>query len=131
VREATAEQVETRFGPRVRRLVVSLSDTTVFPKPPWKERKLAYIALLRDKPAELKLISAADKHHNASSILRDYRNIGDALWDRFTADRDGTLWYYRGVVDALGHQWQHPLLDELRHVVTHIHTEVGVTYERG
>ncbi|MFQ5421257.1 MAG: phosphohydrolase, partial [Anaerolineae bacterium] len=32
--------------------------------------------------------------------LRDYQNIGDALWQRFTGGKDSTLWYYQALVDA-------------------------------
>ncbi|MBK7581434.1 MAG: HD domain-containing protein [Myxococcales bacterium] len=122
---ADAALLESRFGARVARLVVGLSDSVTQPKPPWKERKLAYLAKLRDEPDELKLISAADKLHNASAILRDHRAIGEAVWDRFTATRDETLWYYRGVLSALGTGWNHPLLDELSTAVRAMHAAAG------
>ena len=125
---ATGAGLEEQFGPRVRRLVEALSDATERPKPPWKERKERYLAHLRAEPAEVKLISAADKHHNATSILRDFRSIGDALWDRFTADRDQTLWYYREVVAALGEGWEHPLLESLEAVVRELHRVVGAEH---
>jgi GTP pyrophosphokinase len=118
---ATEDELARDFGDRVARLVADLSDTVVRPKPPWRERKERYLSLLKTKPAELKLISCADKLHNAQSIHRDYRIIGDRLWDRFTADRDQTLWYYRGVVDALSHDWSSPLLDRLTTEVKAIH----------
>lgn len=101
--------LEARWGPRVARLVEALSDSTGHPKPPWRQRKLAYLAHLREQPAELKLISAADKLHNCMSIQRDLETGGAEVWGRFTAGRDGTLWYYRAVADALGDGWQHPL----------------------
>ena len=130
VPEATGEEVEARFGPRVRRLVEALSDTVETPKPPWEPRKVAYIEALRAEPPELKLISAADKLHNARSILRDLGELGDALWDRFTASKEQSLWYYRSVVDALAEGWSHPLVDELRAVVEAMHREAGVALER-
>ena len=114
---STPQQLADRFNPRVARMVAALSDTQVRPKPPWRERKEAYLAHLRDEPAEIKLISAADKLHNARCILRDLATIGPAVWDKFSAPREGTLWYYRSVVDALAHDWNHPLVDELRDAV--------------
>lgn len=114
-------ELAERFGPRVAGLVADLSDTQVRPKPPWKERKVAYIALLRDKPDELKLISACDKLHNAESIVRDLDTVGPALWDRFTAPKAGTLWYYAAVTEALGDGWEHPVLDRLRETVERMH----------
>lgn len=114
---ADASELEQRFGPRVTRWVIGLSDATTRPKPAWLERKQRYVAALRDEEPELKLISAADKLHNATSVLRDHRAVGESIWDRFTATRDQTLWYYRAVTDALGEGWQHPILDELRRAV--------------
>ena len=100
--------------------VVALSDTLVRPKPPWIERKTGYLARLVSEPAEVKLISAADKLHNSSSILRDHVRIGDSIFDRFSAEKDEVLWYFREVVVALGHDWSHPLLDELERKVAEL-----------
>lgn len=118
---ARAEALEARFGPRVRRMVEALSDATSTPKPPWEDRKRGYLARLAEEPAEVKLISAADKLHNARSILRDLQQHGDRVWERFTASREQSLWYYRGVVEALAEGWSHALLEELRAVVEELH----------
>lgn len=121
VEGSSPAQLAERFGPRVAGYVADLSDTQERPKPPWKARKVAYIELLRSKPADLKLISACDKLHNAESIVRDLDTVGDALWDRFTAPKDGTLWYYAAVAEALGDGWEHPVLDRLHQAVEQMH----------
>lgn len=118
---AHRDELARRFGDRVARFVEALSDTTSQPKPPWKQRKVAYLERLRDEPPELKLISAADKLHNASAIVRDRRLVGEAVWERFTPTRDETLWYYREVIVSLSSGWEHPLLEELRRVVDEMH----------
>jgi len=123
--DAEAKDVEARFGARVRRLVEALSDSTSLPKPPWKERKLTYLAELRVEPDEVKLISAADKLHNARSIRRDFSVLGVAVFDRFTASKEQTLWYYESVVVALRDGWEHPLLDELMREVEALLEEAG------
>ena len=125
VEAGSAEVLEARFGARVAGWVVALSDTVVQPKPPWEARKRAYIEQLANESAELKLISAADKLHNARSLIRDHELVGDALWERFTASREQTLWYYRSVVAALGPGWQHPLLDELERTVAELVASAG------
>ena len=117
---SSANELRSLFGETVADYVVALSDTTVRPKPPWKERKLAYLAKLTDEPAEVKLISAADKLHNATSILRDHRNIGDEIFDRFTASKQQTLWYYTEVARALATNWEHPILLELNTAVAEL-----------
>ena len=74
---ATLAEIRRRFGPAVAEIVEGCSDTAVAPKPPWRQRKEAYIARLRTRPASVRLVSAADKLHNARSILREYRRQGD------------------------------------------------------
>lgn len=114
---AHRDDLASRFGERVARMVEGLSDCTSQPKPPWKQRKLSYLERLREEEPELKLISAADKLHNASAIVRDRRVVGERVWERFTPTREETLWYYREVVVSLSTNWDHPLLEELRRVV--------------
>lgn len=114
----TPEFLAERFGPRVAELVVGLSDSVnEEPKPDWRPRKERYIAYLRAEPADLKVISAADKLHNAMTLLRDLERTGPATLDRFTGGRAGTMWYYRAVADALAEGWSHWLVDELQVVV--------------
>jgi (p)ppGpp synthase/HD superfamily hydrolase len=126
IKGASADDLRVRFGDRVADLVVGLSDTVVRPKPPWHQRKRDYLAHLATAPADLKLISAADKLHNARSIVRDLGSIGEAIWDRFTAPRQDTLWYYRSLLGALGQGWSSPLLDELTETVSTMHRMAGV-----
>jgi (p)ppGpp synthase/HD superfamily hydrolase len=123
---ATAEDVAARFGDRVARLVLALSDTTERPKPPWEARKRRYVEHLKDEAAEVKLVSACDKIHNASRILEDFRREGDRVFERFTASKEQTLMYYRAVTHALGQGWDHPLVARLKGVVEEIHREAGV-----
>lgn len=123
---ATEEELRGRFGERVARLVAELSDATVRPKPPWKERKTRYLEHLRRAPAEVKLISACDKLHNAASILRDLETEGESVFDRFRAPKGEVLWYYREVARALAEDWDHPLLPELRQTIARIHHRAGV-----
>jgi hypothetical protein len=36
----------------------------------------------------------------AEAILFDYRELGDALWGRFTGGAEGTRWYYSAIADV-------------------------------
>lgn len=123
---ATEEELREEFGERVARLVSGLSDAVARPKPPWRERKERYLGILASKPAELKLVSAADKLHNARSIRRDHLAVGEAVWDRFKAGREEVLWYYREVATALGQGWSSPLLDELRREIALLEEAVAL-----
>jgi len=113
--EARLEEIRAQFGDAVAGIVAGCSDTYETPKPPWRERKEAHIAHLAEASPSVRLVSAADKLHNARSVLADYRALGDALWDRFNGGRDGTLWYYRAVADALAGDG--PVADELGRAV--------------
>ena len=62
-------------------------------------------------------MSCADKLHNAWSSLRDYRNLGEKLWERFNASGDDTLWYYRQLIEAFRQPGQTALVHELERVV--------------
>ena len=91
----TLNDIRRRFGADVAQIVSDCTDSWIEPKPDWLLRKEAYISLLPAKAASSLLVSLADKVDNAEAILNDYRNIGDAIWDRFTGRREGTIWYYR------------------------------------
>src|SRR6266478_10145006 len=56
--------IERKFGKKVAKIVEGCTDTNQTPKPPWLERKQAYIAHLRKAPASTQIVSAADKLHN-------------------------------------------------------------------
>ena len=71
------------------------------------------------------LVSAADKLHNVRSILKDYRMIGDAVWERFQGGKEGTLWYYRSLVDAFLKNQLTPLVEELERVVSELEILAG------
>ena len=119
------EAIRAKFGDGVAAIVAGCTDSDQMPKPPWRERKQAYIAHLAGAPESVRLVSAADKLHNARAILEDYRTLGESLWSRFSGGREGTLWYYRALVDALRSAGSLPLLEELDRVVTEIERLAG------
>jgi (p)ppGpp synthase/HD superfamily hydrolase len=92
-------QVRRHFGNRVAKIVDGCTDSDTTPKPAWRERKENYIRHLKDADAETRLVSAADKLNNVRSILSDHRDVGEAIWARFSGGRDGTLWYYRVLLE--------------------------------
>jgi (p)ppGpp synthase/HD superfamily hydrolase len=117
---ATREEIRRRFGDTVTEIVDGCTDSDTTPKPPWRQRKEAYIAHIPTASASVLLVSAADKLYNARSVLKDYRLIGDAVWERFQGGKNGSLWYYRAVVDAFRSTGSSPLFDELERVVSEL-----------
>ncbi len=93
--DAARQQIRERFGERVAALVDGCSDTDIIPKPPWRQRKEAYLEHLRHAPADVRLVSGADKLHNLRTLLTDYRQQGEKVWERFRGGKEGSLWYAR------------------------------------
>jgi GTP pyrophosphokinase len=114
------EIIRQRFGPAVAEIVAGCTDADTMPKPPWRERKEAYLAHLPAASRSVQLVSAADKLYNVRSIIADYRTHGEEVWTRFTGRRAGTLWYYRALVDAFGKLRDAPLLAEFERAVAEL-----------
>ncbi|WP_219729853.1 HD domain-containing protein [Sodalinema gerasimenkoae] len=117
-----ALEIRRRFGDNVAAIVEGCTDSENQPKPPWRERKEAYIAHLRTASPSVRLVSAADKLYNSRSILKDYRCVGETIWQRFAGGRSGSLWYYRAVVDTLKAVDDRPIVAELERVVCELET---------
>jgi (p)ppGpp synthase/HD superfamily hydrolase len=114
------DDIRARFGQKVAEIVEGCTEQQGNPKPPWRARKAAYIAHLPRVLEPVRLVSAADKLHNARAILRDLRALGDAVWDRYSGGKEGMLWYYRCLVQAFKTAGINPLVEELERVVTEI-----------
>jgi (p)ppGpp synthase/HD superfamily hydrolase len=99
--KATLRELRDLFGDEVAAVVDACSDTDEDPKPPWRERKVAFLETIPSMSAAAKLVVAADKLHNVRSIVEEYRLIGEEVWERFSGGRDGSLWYYESVAQAL------------------------------
>lgn len=118
------EDLRQRFGERVAAVVRECSDTEVTPKPPWRERKQDYLERLEVGSADAALVSAADKLHNARSILRDLRASGPRVWERFNSGPEDQLWYYDRLVEVLRRRVPGSAsAAELRRTVAALHTE--------
>jgi (p)ppGpp synthase/HD superfamily hydrolase len=119
------EDIRGRFGDTVARIVEDCTDSWETPKPPWAERKRAYIHHARTLSGPSLRVSAADKVHNAYAILRDLRNSGEAVWTRFNATPDDVMSYYEGLVRAFREAGGGKLVDELDRIVRGIRREMG------
>jgi hypothetical protein len=58
------------------------------------------VAHLLDAPAAVRLVSCADKLHNARAIVTDLRVMRDALFARFAGGMGGTRWYYQALAEV-------------------------------
>jgi GTP pyrophosphokinase len=119
------------LGDPVAAIVEGCSDS-ILPrgaeKPPWRERKEAYIAHVRTAASRsTMLVSCADKLANARSILADLRDpaIGSALWSRFKAGKEEQLWYYDSLAQIFLERLPGALAEELAAAVADIRRPTG------
>ncbi len=119
------DDIRTRFGDLVARIVEDCTDSFSQPKEPWLERKQAYIQHARKLSGPSLRVSAADKVHNSYAILRDLRNSGERVWARFQATPDDVLAYYESLVRAYREAGGGLLVDELDRIVRGIQREMG------
>jgi (p)ppGpp synthase/HD superfamily hydrolase len=99
---ARLKDIQLEFGDDVAQIVMDCTDGELDAdrsKPrDWRCRKEVYLASLANKPERSLLVSLADKTHNARAIQVDFNRIGEAIFERFTGKKDGTLWYYGELV---------------------------------
>ncbi len=130
----TLERIRNEFGGRVADIVEHCSDTFEENKPPWEERKKAYLERLKkvEDPSIL-LVSIADKLHNARSILKDYNRIGEDLWERFNAGRADILCYYIKLhhiyLDNLNEHYPE-LVEELGSIIEELNYAINNSFAR-
>ena len=99
-RQERLDDIRSRFGDQVAELVRECSESLEEPRPPWHQRKAAYVAHLATASPGALRVSIADKIHNGRSMAADHALVGDDLWKRFHAPRDDQAAYYQQLVDA-------------------------------
>ncbi len=102
----TEAELREVFGSRVAELVCAESENKRADLPAgdtWRIRKQETLDALRvEDRREVKILVLADKLSNIRSIHRDFRALGEALWERFNMkDKDQIGWYYRSIAEAL------------------------------
>lgn len=117
---ATLERIRSEFGERIARIVLECSDALDSPKPPWRERKEAHLARCESAGPGVLRVLLADKIHNARSLLMELRRNGPAAFEMFHGGKEGTLWYYRRLVDLFRRRTPGLWAEELASVVEQI-----------
>jgi (p)ppGpp synthase/HD superfamily hydrolase len=113
--------IEERFGSRVASIVEGCTDTDQTPKPPWRERKAAFLEALASADESVRLVVGADKLHNATCTLHDLRAEGPGAWDRFRG-RENAMWYYRSVLETLARSGPNRLVRQLEMILSELET---------
>ena len=96
----TVEQIKSEFSERVAQFVASETEDK---SKTWAQRKQATIDRLKDASKEECILVLADKLSNLRSIARDYKVLGEELWNRFHEKRKEKIgWYYCSIGKELG-----------------------------
>jgi (p)ppGpp synthase/HD superfamily hydrolase len=85
-----------------------------------EERKDDYLERLASTGDSARWVCAADKLHNAGTIVADLQRTIDpsTVWGRFNVGRGGTVRWYRRVYERLRELgFTAPIMDELRRIV--------------
>jgi myo-inositol-1(or 4)-monophosphatase len=98
----TLEEIEEKFGRRVRELVAAETEDKRDQLPAeatWRIRKEESLAVLRStEDIGVLMVWLGDKLANMRSIYRDWKQEGDAMWLRFNQkDPIQQGWYYHSI----------------------------------
>jgi len=121
-REVLDQRLGDKFGPQVLETVLAVTyrrndDDGV--EMSNDDRKSDYLERLAQASEEARWVCAADKVHNASTILADLRRTmdPDTVWNRFSGGRSNVVPWYRAVYERLREVgFKAPIMGELERV---------------
>jgi (p)ppGpp synthase/HD superfamily hydrolase len=113
----TKDELTNLLNEEVVAIVTAVSEDKSLP---WKDRKLQYIKAVSVSGEYVKAVSVADKIHNAQSLRDAHAKFGSSVWERFNQGRDIKIWFERTLCDQLEQNWQHPLLQEYKTLVSEL-----------
>jgi (p)ppGpp synthase/HD superfamily hydrolase len=130
-REMLEQRIGDKFGAKVLDTVLAVTyrkqdDDGV--ELSGDDRKADYLERLSGASEEARWVSAADKIHNASSIISDLRRTVDTetIWSRFGGGRAGTGRWYRQVYERLRELgFNAPIMEELDNVSDELQNLAG------
>ena len=101
--EISIEEIEEKFGKRVRELVESETEDKRADLPPtdtWRIRKEESLTFLKNTDdLGVLMVWLGDKLANMRSIYRDWKIEGNAMWQRFNQKNENEqAWYYKSIV---------------------------------
>ena len=130
--DITYEELKNEFGQRVADLVLAESDKVIPFKDAhdsWVERKQCAIDHLANAPRDVQMVALGDKLSNMRALYRDYKLIGDELWNRFhVTDPRLHAWHYRGLAASLSPLAETDAYQEFVHLMNETFTSRYVDF---
>ena len=128
------EEICEKFGQQVLDIIEACTESDTFPKPPWRERKEAYLKLAETASLPALLVIVADKLQNSRALLRRLKLEGAEGWG--SPSRKEKLWYMHTLLEAMRHrltrleqETDHPTLVSVRLLIDE-YAEVVATLTR-
>jgi (p)ppGpp synthase/HD superfamily hydrolase len=130
-REMLEQRIGDKFGPNVLETILAVTyrrqdDDGI--ELSGEDRKSDYLERLAGASDAAKWVCAADKIHNASSIISDLRRTVDpeSVWSRFSGGKSSTVRWYRSVYDRLRELgFTAPIMSELEQVAKELERLAG------
>lgn len=115
--QETGNLIRTKFGDVVANLIEDCSEKEEWSQLSWRERKQKYIDKFAKNSPSARRIALADKLHNARSNRSELLGYGDKAWNISGGKKEGTLWFYRSLIDIGKKDGFNFLINELKQVV--------------
>ena len=98
------DEIKKRFGQNVLEIIEGCTEigsdmSPKLSKLPWKQRKEMYLAHIALTNESVQLVAMADKLHNISSILFDFTEEKEKVWEKFNASKGESLWFYKSFIN--------------------------------
>ena len=115
----TLQEIEEKFGSRVAELVAGETENKRADLPPdttWRIRKEESLRVLRDtEDIAVLMVWLGDKLANIRSIYREWKHIGDSVWQKFNQkDPLEQGWYYTAIADLTEKLRDYPAWQEYK-----------------
>ena len=114
------QRIVDQFGPRVAQIVVGCTDPDAEDGMSWRDLKAQHMRDLEAAGPLVRRVALAEKLDNARALLRDYRRLGDALWEHMRVDSDDLLWYVTSLADLFATERPGDMAFELKDTVARL-----------
>jgi hypothetical protein len=113
----TLEMIEEQFGEDVRELVESVTEKDK--DLPWEERKKQALEHVKVMSKDQLLLKSADVVANMTELIDDYKEDGDAVFERFNAEKEPKILSQIKLIKAILDAWpENPLERDLKTVAS-------------
>ncbi len=121
----TIQDIENNFGKTIAQLVQSASEPDKSLS--WEVRKQHTINEIKTKPLQNKLVVAADKIHNISSLINLLKQNGLEVFNCFKRGPAQQVWYFENVYESLiyNEDSNMPIFLDLRKVLDELKQEIN------